>query len=190
MKTAFLSLLSLCFIELSTSTRPPFQPVSKFDVNKLLGVNWYEPFYADADIGPLFACVREVYTSIGGGKITLQIGEYVPGINGDYDSALLTLQQQGNSGTFKILTASGPIGYYYVLDYGKDCEWVIYAVDITGDENKVIVLITKDPENLYALKRILDLAEKYELGSHHLQLETPKCNYNKILWNLKQERNQ
>ena len=185
---ALLPLLCLCLIALSTS-RPPFQPVRRFNANKLLGVDWYEPFFADTATSTLVACPREVYTSIGNGRIAAQEGEYSPGLNGDFDSSLLIVKQQGNSGRFKVLGESGSDGYYYVLDYDyKNYNWIVFAVDLEGDESDVLILISKTPQNLDGLQRAVDLAEKYGFGSHHLELQTPKCDYANIFAKLKEER--
>lgn len=89
-----LPLLCLYLFVFSISAHPPFQPVSNFDASKLLGVNWYEPFSADNAIDELYACTRQLYNSMGNGKVVAQYGLYIPGLNGTFGSELFVVKQQ------------------------------------------------------------------------------------------------
>lgn len=182
-----LSLLCLGFIALAAS-RPAFQAVNYFNAKKLQGVNWYELIFASTFTYELIACPREVYTSIGNGKMTYQYGQYVPGIDGDFESLLLVIKQIGNSGKFKVVNNNGANEYYYVLDFDKNYEWIVFAVDFEGDDQDVVVLISKSTENLTGIQRALDFAKKNDLDSHHLELQSTTCDYDNIFDKLKKER--
>jgi hypothetical protein len=188
-KKTLIPLLCLCLFAFSASARPAFQPVSKFDASELLGVKWYEFFYADNLTDELYACVRQLFHPIGNGKVVAQYGQYYPGLNGAFSSGLTIAEQQGNTGTFALYdTNNTPLGYVYILDFDPCYEWYVYGFDVEGDENDEVVINSKGPLNLVALQRAIDLAAYYDFESHHLELQTSKCDYNNIFYQLKKQR--
>lgn len=181
---------------------PDFQAVPNFDASKLFGVQWYEPFYTDTLTAGLPVCTRDLFIPLNDGTIIYQYGDFLPGFSGPFDSETSLLKQEGYTGKFNVIkdcsvtgnsavgfipTSSSNPNYLAILDYDTvNYDWIIFGDSEAGG---YITLITRTSQvNLIALQRTIELAEEYNRPSHHLQLQTPKCNYAKILWLLKKQQ--
>ena len=158
-----------------------FQAVSKLDASNLVGVDWYENIYADTLPDVVQGCVRTVFNKDDDGNIIMQYGYHSGGISGDVETRLLLLNQQGKSGRFSANNKSlGRKGEVIILDHADNWDWVAYA-NTTGDNDQsYISVLSKAQRNLNGIER-LKLTGKYKKGSHHLDLQTDKCDYKNIL---------
>lgn len=160
----------------SSRGSPTFYPAFTFKVKQLFGVLWYEAFYADNQFGLLEACTRIQFTPLDSNTIAYQYGYLEPGLKGQFMSSTLTLKKKkGVAGQFNIITP-GERGSLFVLDYAPDYSWIVI-----GDSNSnFLSVLSKTPMNQAGLQRALELAEEYELNSHHLELQDTQCPYTKI----------
>jgi hypothetical protein len=66
----------------------------------------------------------------------------------------------------------------YILDYDQKYFNCVVIADTHGE---YISVLSKTPLNLAGLQRVIDLAEEYGQDFRHLELQTSKCNYQKLL---------
>lgn len=169
----------LCLIALVVSNAQNYQPVKHFKVSKLFDTTWYELLYADNSPGTLSACTRVEWLKIDDKHMTYKLGQWNPGLEGDFvvEGANL-IRDKNYEGRFAI--ADAPKGsYVYILDYDPDYDWIIWANNYTF--GGFISVLSKTPQNLDALARVLELAAKYQQNSDHFALQTSKCPYSKLL---------
>lgn len=181
-KTFIASLGLVCMAFLVIANAQQFQIDTTVDNSKLIGIKWYVPFIADHIPQTLQACVRALITPYKNNKLIFQVGFFHPGLNGE----LVTINdnmKEISAGNFMISnpTASGNL---LVLDHDCDYEWFVAVDTLTGP----IAVFTKSPSNLEAINRGVELAVQYGYDSHHLNLQTTKCDYQEIFTTWKEER--
>jgi len=167
----------LCLAVLLTVNAHDYRQAKHFKISKLLNVEWYDLFYANDAPGELSTCTRWLFTPRDDGSIVYQFGFFALTLDGEFQSATSVLKDDGHGG--RLTMTNAPSGsYLYVLDYAKDYDWVIVADTYTF--GGFMTLLSKTPENLDALARVVEVAAKYGKTSHHLGLQNRHCSYGKI----------
>lgn len=172
-------LVLACLTALLAVNAQNYQPVSEFNLTELLDTTWYELLYADTSPATLSGCTRAQWIQTGEESLTYKLGQFNPGIDGTFivEGNNLTMDSQ-SQGLFSIDGA--PSGsYVFILDFDPDYEWVIWANNYTF--GGFISVLSKTPQNVEAINRVLELATQYNQTSDHLALQTTKCSYNTLL---------
>lgn len=175
----------LCLTTLIAINAQSYEPVRHFKFSKLFDTKWYELAYADIFPGTLSACTRFVFVKTDDKHFTYKFGQFNPGLEGDFTvEGGYAMRDKNYEGKFPIVTPGASEGsYLYVLDYDPDYDWIILADNYLF--GGYVTALSRTPQNLEALERMLEFTEKHQQNSHHLALHTSKCSYDRLLYLLR-----